>query len=201
MMHRSVHEDGRTAMLEYMHALLEEADAVVHYNGARFDIPTLNKEFVLEGMTPPAPFKQIDLMRTVKRQFRFPSNKLDYVCGALGLGTKVEHKGHKLFIECMDGDPRAWKIMKRYNKQDVVILERLYYALLPWIYNHPNYNQFTKLGAKPVCVNCGGKHLQSRGTSKTKAYEYDRYQCVDCGAWSRGVKTIVRGKVTIVKDN
>ncbi|NIV35232.1 MAG: hypothetical protein GWN58_38990, partial [Anaerolineae bacterium] len=48
-------------MLEGAWELLDEADAVVHYNGKKFDIPTLNREFVKYGFTPPSPYKQIDL--------------------------------------------------------------------------------------------------------------------------------------------
>ena len=41
--------------------LLDEADMVVHYNGARFDIPIINREFLLYDILPPSPFKQVDL--------------------------------------------------------------------------------------------------------------------------------------------
>ena len=37
---------GKKGMLKEIHKLLDQADAVVHYNGSRFDIPTLNKEFL-----------------------------------------------------------------------------------------------------------------------------------------------------------
>ena len=84
-------------MLEGIHSLLDEADAVCHYNGTKFDMPTLNKEFLVHRMTPPPPMKQIDLLRVVKSQFRFPSNKLDYVAQRLGLGKKKDHEGHTLW--------------------------------------------------------------------------------------------------------
>src|SRR4051812_2425821 len=38
--------DGADGMLLKAHSLLSAADVVVHYNGASFDIPTLNKEFI-----------------------------------------------------------------------------------------------------------------------------------------------------------
>jgi DNA polymerase elongation subunit (family B) len=185
----SVRDDGEKEMLKGIHALLEEADAVVHYNGTRFDIPTLNKEFVQAGMGPPAPFKQIDLMRVVKKQFRFPSNKLDYVCKALGLGTKVEHKGHELFIKCMmDNDPAAWKLMKKYNKQDVNITEQLYDRILPWIHNHPNVGLYVD-SLRPVCPRCGSTKLGSRGSRATSTLTYERYRCKSCGGWARAINS------------
>ncbi len=57
----SVHQSKPKKMLKGIHGLLNEADAVVHYNGTKFDIPTLNKEFLLHSYNPPSPYKQIDL--------------------------------------------------------------------------------------------------------------------------------------------
>ena len=78
------------------HDLLSEADVVVHYNGDKFDLPHLNREFVESGLGPPAPYASIDLLKTVKRKFRFPSNKLDYVVQKLRLGAKVSTGGYDL---------------------------------------------------------------------------------------------------------
>ena len=51
IMFDSVQKSGKDKMLANVHALLDQADAVVHYNGSRFDIPILNKEFLLSGAT------------------------------------------------------------------------------------------------------------------------------------------------------
>jgi hypothetical protein len=75
----SVHQSKPKAMLKGIFKLLEEADAVIHYNGTRFDIPTLNKEFLLHGFLPPSTYKQIDLLLTARGRFRFPSHKLDFM--------------------------------------------------------------------------------------------------------------------------
>jgi len=187
----SIYKTSEDEMLQEMHSLLDEADAVTHYNGVKFDIPTLNKEFVTHGMGVPAPYHQIDLLQVAKKQFRFPSNKLDYVAQALGLGSKVKHKGMDLWRECMEGDAEAWAVMEEYNRGDVILLEKLYHKLLPWIKGHPNHALYKEVLDRPVCTNCGGTHLQSRGKAKTKTQEYARFQCVDCGTWVRGRTTEV----------
>lgn len=174
-------------MISRIHKMLSEADAVVHFNGKRFDIPTLNKEFLLHGLTPPAPYKQIDLLQVTKKQFRFPSNKLDYVSQVLGLGSKLHHKGHELWVGCMKNQPKDWKVMEKYNKQDVILLEKLYNRLLPWITNHPNTGVYI---GRPVCTNCGSSKLQKRGLARTQAQSYTRYQCQGCGKWCRDNKAI-----------
>ena len=179
----SVHQSKPRKMLKGIHALLEEADAVIHYNGARFDIPTLNKEFLLQRLTPPSSYKQIDLLQTARGRFRFPSNKLDYVAKSLGVGQKHGHAGHELWVKCMAGDDASWKVMEEYNKNDVVLLESVYEVFLPWIKNHPNIGLYT--GDDGCCPNCGGASLHKRGYSYTLNTSYQRYRCRDCGTWSR----------------
>jgi hypothetical protein len=181
----SVHQSKPKKMLKGIYDLLNAADAVIHYNGTKFDIPTLNKEFLLHNYAPPSPYKQIDLLRVARSQFRFPSNKLDYVAQRLGLGKKQEHEGHDLWVKCMNGDKDAWKRMESYNIQDVVLLESLYSRLLPWIKHHPNHNLFTD---NTVCPTCAGTRLQKRGTAVSSTGRYQRYQCSSCGSWSQGTK-------------
>lgn len=183
----SVHQSRPKTMLKGIHGLLNDADAVVHYNGTKFDIPTLNKEFLLHSFNPPSPYKQIDLLRVVRSNFRFPSNKLDYVAQRLNLGKKHEHEGHELWVKCMNGDKDAWKRMEKYNIQDVVLLENLYGHLLPWIKSHPNHNLFSD---GHVCPNCSASSLQRRGTAISATGTYQRYQCRSCGTWSQSTKSI-----------
>lgn len=187
VMFDSVHKSRPKTMLKGIHGLLNDADAVVHYNGTKFDIPTLNKEFLLHSFNPPSPYKQIDLLRVVRSNFRFPSNKLDYVAQRLNLGKKHEHEGHELWVKCMNGDKDAWKRMEKYNIQDVVLLENLYRNLLPWIKSHPNHNLFSD---GHVCPNCGSSSVQKRGTAISATGTYQRYQCRSCGTWSQSTKSI-----------
>lgn len=171
-----------THFLTSIHALLDEADAVLTYNGKKFDVPMLNREFIKAGLAPPSPYKQIDLLETMKKMFRFPSNKLQHISSELGIGQKAEHEGFGLWIKCMQEDASAWATMKKYNIQDVKLLEKLYNKTQAWIVGHPNHNVYGKYG---VCPKCGGKHLQSRGKYQTQTAIYTRLQCQDCKSWSR----------------
>lgn len=128
--------DGHTLMLKTIHTLLKQADAVLHFNGKRFDMPTLNAEFLLHGLEPIPGIVQIDLLPLIRRAFNFPSSKLDYICQRLGIGGKARNGGWEMWKACMDNlhasHAKAWKVMERYNKHDVVLLERLYRRLRPW---------------------------------------------------------------------
>lgn len=129
---KSVHHDGKEEMLKELHKLMDEADVLVGWNSAAFDHKHINREFLEAGMAPPSPVKDLDLMSITKANFLFPSNKLDYVAQKLEVGAKVKHSGFKLWLDCMDGNKKAWKEMKEYQIQDVNLLIDLYDILLPW---------------------------------------------------------------------
>lgn len=190
----SVMKSSPKAMLGGIHRLLGESDAVVHYYGSSFDIPTLNKEFVTHGMRPPAPYKQIDLCDVVKRKFKFISAKLDYVASHLGLGEKVRHPGFELWAKCMARDVEAWKLMEKYNKQDVLLTEKLYNRLLPWIDGHPSH---ATIGGYPCCPNCGSEKVKRSGFAYTAQFKYQRFECLDCGKWYRSNSSETRQKVRV----
>lgn len=179
----SIYTTAHKKMILGAHSLLDEADAVVHYYGTKFDIPTLNKEFLLLGLKPPAPYKQIDLYTTAKSVFKFPSNKLDYIAQALKVGNKTKNMSHDIWVKCMNKDPDAWKQMMEYNIQDVLLLEKVYDKMKPWIKGHANHSLYSENGL--VCPNCGGAHYQRRGFAYTQAAKYIRLQCKDCGHWFR----------------
>lgn len=173
---------GNERMLADIHQLLDEADGVVHFNGSRFDIPVLNKEFFVHGFHPPSPYRETDLYRVAKNKFRFPSNKLDYIAQRLGVGKKLKHAGMSLWIRCMEGDVEAMREMQKYNEQDVRILEGVYRKMLPWLNAHANYSL---QGRGIVCPRCGSAKVHRRGIHRTSTYSYQRMQCQDCGGWFR----------------
>jgi len=184
----SVHHDGKATMLKAIHELLDDADAVVGWNSASFDMKHLRREFIENDMLPPSPTKDIDLLRTSRSQFKFPSNKLDYVAQKLGMGSKVKHSGFQLWVRCMAGEEKAWAEMKKYQIQDVNILIGLYEKFLPWIKNHPHRGLYD--GRPEACPSCGSDRFHSRGTERSATAEYKKYQCQGCGKWARGTKNV-----------
>lgn len=170
----SAQNGGKRKMVQAAWNLLDEADAVCHYNGSNFDIPTLRGEFMANHMPPPSPFVQIDLLKTV-RTVRIASRKLDYVCGQLGLGSKTKHKGMDLWTGCMNGNAADWKIMTKYNKRDVVLLENLFTEIEPWV------------NGMPADVDeCQHEHKIKKGNYFTNGSVYQRYYCKDCMHYIKG---------------
>lgn len=171
-------------MIQEIYSMLEQADVVVTYNGLKFDIPTLHKEFLLHDLPPPPPAKQVDLLTIIRREFRFVSNKLDFISSAIKIGEKTRHEGHTLWVRCMQGDPEAWTKMEEYNRQDVALMEPLYYRLLPWMRGSGlSHAAFGDVGA--CCPKCGSPNHQRRGYYYTDAGKYIRLRCQKCFAWFR----------------
>lgn len=194
----SEYEMGHKQMIESLWDVLNDTDVVCHYNGIKFDIPVINREFLKYDMSPPSPYKQIDLYKVIKKEFRFVSNKLDHICRELDIGAKAETGGHELWLACMQGDVSAWKRMEEYNIRDVSLVYDLYDKLKPWIKNHPNLALYLPEGEEPVCPNCGSKHLQRRGVEHTNTQSYRRYQCMDCKTWSRSRFTLRPSDTTVL---
>lgn len=176
-------EHGHEAMLQGIHDMISIADAVVTYNGDRYDNKKLEGEFLLHGFPSPPPATSIDVLKAVKKMGFF-MNRLGFVAPLLGLGGKMEHEGMALWTKVIDGDTKAQERMGKYCKQDVKLLEKLYLKIRPFIRNHPHMG---KVGAHE-CGACGSTKVQSRGTRRTRAYKIQRLQCQDCGSWQDGTR-------------
>ena len=172
------------AILEKIWQLLDEADIVIGHNALEFDIKKLNARFMKHDMTPPSPYKIVDTCLSARKYFGFTSNKLGDLGKFLGLGEKINTGGFKLWRECMLGNLKSWGLMVKYCAQDVLLLEKVYLKLLPFIDNHPNVGVYLT-GEDIKCPKCGSDQLQKRGFAFTGQSKYHRLQCMKCGAWSR----------------
>ena len=178
---------GKAQMWGFVRDYLVDADAVVTYNGDRFDLTKINGQMLKYGLDPLPPLTSIDLLKTTKK-FGLLSNKLDFACGYYEIGQKIKHAGFELWRGWMEKDPQAIKKMRTYCGHDVRLTERLYKAYRPYIATHP-YLRMT-LPDKTVweCPHCGNhtNGFQHRGYYRTKATRTRRIQCKRCGGWSKG---------------
>lgn len=176
------YRDGEKGLLKALWALLDEAEIVVAQNGDAFDIRVINARLIAHGMLPPSPYKTIDTYKVAKGRFSLNSYKLDDLGKYLNEGEKIKHRGFDMWKGCMAGVPKDWRDMKNYNKQDVDLLEKIYLRLRPWIKGHPSVE------GGCVCPYCGEGRLQKRGYIMNRAFRFQRYQCQDCGGWSKSTK-------------
>lgn len=179
----SSHKD----MISEAYELINEADFVVGWNSKGFDMKHLKAEFLKYGFSPPAPYRDIDLMLIARKNFRLMSNKLDWYAQQLGVGAKVKNGGMELWRELARPESeaslaKARKLMKKYNVADVDLTDELFKVMRPWI-DGVNVGLYVD-DDKPVCPNCGSDKLQRRGWAYLTAGRYRRFRC-ECGRWCR----------------
>lgn len=180
--------DDRQLVTDLWH-VLDKADVVIAHNGDSFDIKVLNARFIANSLNAPSDYKSIDTLKVAKKYFKFNNNTLNELGQYLKEGKKAPTGGFETWTKCMAGDMIAWDRMKKYNVQDVDLLERVYLRLRPFIANHPNLNLISPLKIKVsdfACTTCQSLNTTKRGFSLTKVGRYQRYQCSDCGSWSSG---------------
>lgn len=166
--------------------VLDDADIVIAHHGDRFDLPKLNARFVHYSLTAPSTYKSIDTKKVASRYFKFDSNSLNNLGAYLNLGAKVENGGFSLWDRCIQGDKDAWERMRTYNIQDVLLLEKVYLTLRPFMENHPNLGLLSGSEANDTCPTCQSPDVVKRGFSVTRTGRKQRYQCNACGSWSSG---------------
>jgi DNA polymerase elongation subunit (family B) len=172
------------ALVQDLHKLLSQADVLVAHNGDAFDTKKANARFIIHGLDPIPPLKSVDTLKIARRNFSFNSNRLDDLGNYLGIGRKLVHTGKHLWLACLDGNLDAWKTMRKYNVQDVLLLERLYKKVRPWHATHPNLNALSR---QPIaCPKCGSTNLWKRGYNYTLTSEAQRFQCRECFGWCMG---------------
>lgn len=168
-------------LAEQLWKLFDEADIIVAHNGNSFDVKMVNARFAYHGFPPPSPYKTIDTKLVAKRYFRFNSNKLDDLGNYFDLGRKIDTGGFELWLGCLNNDPMSWHRMVKYNKQDVILLEKVYLRLLPWITNHPSKSFKPK--ADFSCPNCEKDTMIKHKTRMTRTGLKQQWQCEECGCY------------------
>jgi hypothetical protein len=184
---RSGHEE----MIRRAWELLTEADIVVTYNGERADIPWLNEHFADYGFGPTAPFKSVDLIKSNRKRFRLVYRRLDYLAGRY-VGAVKDHTDFKLWLDCLAGNEKQWARMQRYNQNDVVLTEKLYLQLLPWLVDQPHMGVMIGEGSQHRCAFCGSARLRLHH-KRVHAFvrTYNLYRCEACLGWNRS--TVLTG--------
>jgi DNA polymerase elongation subunit (family B) len=193
------------AALKWLAGLIEKADGVITYNGKKFDLPILQREFLEAGIRNPDVQSHIDLYRDVVTKLSFASGKMGYVAKRLGISLKVKHKGIEMWLGCRNGVPSAWDDMVRYNRQDIRVTSEMYVRLRPLVLAHPNAaikapgRPPLDDGMRPECRHCGSDRLSRNGYRRTQTGVHVRYVCQKCGAVHKSAKNLLdkvaRGKL------
>lgn len=171
------------ALVEYAREVLSSADAIITQNGRKFDYPVLQTRLLKHDLEPLDPkIPHIDTKTAARGNLSFISNSLNNMGRFLLDEMKVDHEGWKLWVKTMQRDPEAAEVMREYCRGDVLLLEKLYRKLRPFLRKIPNHNLHNPL-KENCCPSCGSTRLKSNGWRVTSTRRYKRYICADCRSW------------------
>jgi len=164
-----------------------EPFVMMGHNLKAFDIKKFNTACIKHSFSPVPERQVIDTLLVARKHFKFESNRLDYVCRALGIGGKMETGGEQLWNDIVQikypdvgKEPdrnvltKALTKMGKYCKQDVRLLDPLYEKLMPFMDNHPNAGLYDNVIG---CNKCGSTNFRFEEWRYTNKNKYKRYRC------------------------
>jgi DNA polymerase elongation subunit (family B) len=124
-------QDDKT-MLQAFAKVLDQADEVCGHNLDNYDTKFLRTRCILHGIQIPPKLNSIDTLKEARKQFRFNSNKLDYIAKFLGLGAKIKTEYDLWKNIILNKDLKSLNKMAEYCKHDVELTEQVYHKLEPF---------------------------------------------------------------------
>lgn len=171
-------------VVKFAYEMLKDADCVITQNGKKFDWKHLQTR-LLKNKLPTLPkILHVDTKCVTKSNLLLFNNSLDIMGEFLVDEKKLDNGGWPLWVNVMQREIKSMKLMERYCKQDVDLLDKVFQRLRPFVNEIPNFNMFRR-DAYPACPNCGGTHLQKFGQRVNKTRIVQRFKCMDCGSWAQ----------------
>lgn len=168
---------------------LADADMLIAHNGSKFDIKKLNTRLIYHRLKPMPRIPMVDTLKEVKKIANHSSNRLDFLGQALGVGKKQETTPG-LWLRAMNGDKEAISEMVRYNIQDVLLNEKVYNILRPYMDSHPHMGVMSG-GGRLHCPKCASFDVIANGPRVTaQGIVHHRYQCQSCYGYFQMPKSV-----------
>ena len=161
-----------------------EADMVIGFNNDSFDNRYINARALKYNLEVNTFVKSFDIMKQAKRLFRLNSYSMNYIAKYIGVETKLEHTGIKMWKDIQYGNKKeakeAMQLMINYNIQDILVTEQVYLKLRKYMKN-PIHLGILEGNDKTSCPVCGSKDVKLYKTIVTTAGTIQRImKCNSC---------------------
>lgn len=171
-------DDSDYGLLKQFSEVYTRADLAVGHNAIRFDKGVIRSRLIKHKLPDIYPVV-VDDTYISALPIAFTSHRLDYISQYLNLGQKTNHP-YKLWVDVMRGSKKALEDTIAYCKQDVILLERVYNALLPYIKTNLNRAVFAE--NNQLCPGCGQATLVKDSIRMTANLgKRRRWRCKNCG--------------------
>ena len=186
-------------MIKEFDKIIKSADLVIGKNSNKFDNRYINTMRLVHDL-PPMPewvFYTDDLETQIRRFFRLPSYKLDYISSIFGLGgkRKMELKDWiDIKMKTKDGK-KAFDKMIDYCKKDVADTKALVKKIWPHV--DPKFNCAAR-SIERCCKLCGSMNIHKNGVRQSGKTVYQNFFCKEHGGYAGRApisKTGVIGKI------
>lgn len=125
-------QEDKWMLIEFA-KVLNSAEYILGHNIDAYDLKFLRSRCIKHKIQINPKFNSIDTLKEAKKQFRFNSNKLDYLAQFLGLGAKI-HTEYNLWKEIiLNKSQDSLNKMIEYCKHDVDLTEQVYTKLEPFL--------------------------------------------------------------------
>lgn len=171
----------RNMLIEFMQ-VANEADELVGHNGDSFDIKWLRTRCLVHGISMFPSYTSLDTLTKARSGFRFNSNRLDYISQFLKVGGKTK-TDYSLWTNVCNGDRKALAEMVKYCANDVLILEKVYKKMAPYIVNKIHHGALHGNG-RCSCPECASKKVKlSKVRTTTTGIKKYQLQCDECNKY------------------
>lgn len=170
-------------LLQEFIKVANQADELVGHNGDKFDLPWVRTRCLYHRIELFPKYVTIDTLKLSRRQFRFNSNRLDYIASFLGIGKKIKTDFNLWKDIVLNKCEKSMAKMIDYCKQDVKLLEQVHKELR--LHDTPKTHYGVVLSNdKRLCPECASNNVIISKTRITAGgTKQIQYKCNDCGKY------------------
>ena len=167
-------------LLQKFIQVLGDSDEAIGHNIDKFDLPEIRTRCIKQDILMFPTYRTLDTYKKAKKYFQFESNALNYIGKVLGVGQKIATTKDLWEAVIYDKSKKALKEMVAYCKQDVILSEDVFTAMMPYIDHNTNF-AVLKGKDKWHCPECSGEHVSLSHTDTTPmGYVKRHMKCHDC---------------------
>lgn len=161
----------------------EQADYSIAHNGDKFDFKVINARLDKYHLPLISPIKTIDTLKIARKLWKLASYKLDFIGWYYDLGRKTQRP--EINGPMTEGQRRK---EKKYNGNDVLLLEKVFNLQLPHIGYLPMFRipkPKLNISEDKTCPreDCGSSHTNSRGSRVSEGWLWQQLYCKGCYRW------------------
>ena len=174
-------------LLKDVSTRLLDSDVWLTHFGTWYDIPFVNSRLLYHGLPIlPPNYSHVDTWKIAKNRLKLRNNRLITISEFLGTEDEKNAIKPEQWLRALGGHKPSMAYIVEHCRRDVLVLEEAYNRLRPLVLDHPSRGLVDGRGG---CGVCGGA-VQKRGFHVTRTRKYQRFQCQECGGWSKGIKPV-----------